>query len=155
LSQARFAPLQPGLTEQQGWPAPPHVTHCVPLHATWDAVQRSLAQHICDEAPQVPQLPLVHMPPTCGQVLPLPTHRSLTQQPLEPHAPPTQQGSPGLPQWLHTPLLQELASPHLRPGQQACPGPPQAAHVPPTQAPVEQVLLLQQGPPTGHGPLPF
>lgn len=58
------------LCEQQGWPTPPQPTQLVPEHVTPGAVHEP-EQHICEIAPQLPQLPMVHVPPSGAQVAPV------------------------------------------------------------------------------------
>jgi hypothetical protein len=87
-------------------------------------------QHACPEAPQLPQLPLLHMPPTLGHVVPAAVHTSRMQQPPLPQLLPGQQGCPGPPQLAHRSLLHAWPLPHWPPGQQASPAAPQETQLP-------------------------
>jgi hypothetical protein len=109
---------------QQVWPAAPQAAHELPLQATLPAVQVLLAQHACDNPPQVPQLPLVQVPVMSGQVLPEATQLPATQQPPLPQTLPAQQAWPGPPQATQLPLPQARPELQVRPVQQAWPAPP-------------------------------
>jgi hypothetical protein len=118
------------------------------LHVTPLAVQALPAQQGCVNPPQVPQLPLLQVPPIPGHGLgDGPVQRSLTQQPPLSQPLPTQQMVPAAPQASQLPaLLQAKPEGQARPAQQARPGPPQAWHTPPTQMPppVHPGLVAQQ-----------
>lgn len=116
VEHARFA--------QHAWPAPPQawqVGLAPPVHAVLGAVQVVLLQHGWFVPPQVPQLPFAHMPPTVGQVLPLPVQTLATQQPPLAQVLPGQQAWPGAPQAVQTPFwapVQTSPAVHVRPAQQ-------------------------------------
>src|SRR6185437_11961777 len=77
-------------------------------------------QHIWLDAPQVPQLPSLQVPPMLGHAEPDATQVRSTQQPPLEQPLPGQQGWPGPPHCAHNPLLQALRS-----AQQAPPADPQ------------------------------
>jgi hypothetical protein len=106
-------------------------------------------QHIWPTAPHVPQLPLLQVPPTFGQVEPDAVQTRSTQQPLLLHELPAQHGWPGPPHCAQRPLLQLSPASQSWPAQHACPGPPHAWQVPCTQEPpLLQVRSAQQAPPS-------
>jgi hypothetical protein len=71
---------------QHAWPAPPHAVHVPPLHVTPGAVHWLLpppppGQQVCPAPPQLPQLPLPHVPVICGHAVPDGVHTFATQHP--------------------------------------------------------------------------
>jgi hypothetical protein len=116
-------------------------------------VQVLLAQQVWPAPPQLPQLPLVQLPPTLGQVAPALVQVLFTQQPPAPQVLLEQHGSPGPPQLAQMPALAPLHTlpvSQLRPAQQVCPAPPHTVHTPPRHAAplAEQVLFAQHGSPS-------
>src|SRR6185312_10089241 len=143
--------------EQQGWPAAPQATQVVAEQVTPLPVQvvRPLppalgsVQHIWLDAPQVPQLPSLQVPPMLGHAEPDATQVRSTQQPPLEQPLPGQQGWPGPPHCAHNPLLQALPSAQSPPAQQVCPGAPHAAQVSllVQLLPDSQLRSAQQAPP--------
>jgi len=89
-------------------------------------VHTLFAQHACPWAPQLPQLPLEHVPVKTGHVWLLATQTSFTQQPPLAHVVAAQHVSPAPPHAVHTLLRQSaLGLQGVPVAQQAWPGPPQ------------------------------